>query len=79
MPEAAEIAIIDEAMIPAGAAAGNGASGNGESRGEVLRMRATAYDLSVESCGKDRSIRSMGSLTAAPGQRQAEQSLWTRR
>ncbi len=54
MPEAAEIAIIDEAMIPAGAAAGNGASGNGESRGEVLRMRATAYDLSVESCGKDR-------------------------
>jgi 3D (Asp-Asp-Asp) domain-containing protein len=36
------------------AANGNETAESGGNSGEVLRMRATAYDLSVESCGKDK-------------------------
>jgi 3D (Asp-Asp-Asp) domain-containing protein len=53
MAEELTAAFMD--MIPAGAAAGNEAGGYEEGSGEVLRMKATAYDLSVESCGKDRN------------------------
>lgn len=45
-----DTAVVADDVTAAAAAAG----GEGESRGEVLRMRATAYDLSVESCGKER-------------------------
>lgn len=52
--EPAGIAMADKAMIPAGVPAADEGKERGEIRGEVLRMTATAYDLSVESCGKDR-------------------------
>jgi 3D (Asp-Asp-Asp) domain-containing protein len=54
MPETAGIVVVDEAMIPAGTAIITDAAGYGDNTGEVMMMRATAYDLSVESCGKDR-------------------------
>ena len=49
-----ETTSIFEDMTPLSAAVGNDVGRIGENGGEMIRMRATAYDLSVESCGKDR-------------------------
>jgi 3D (Asp-Asp-Asp) domain-containing protein len=52
--KAERITSVVESIMPENAQDADEAAFSEESGREVLRMRATAYDLSVESCGKDR-------------------------
>lgn len=57
LTQTGDIAIIEQEEIPAGAVVPADPQKNGNS---VLKMKATAYDLSFESCGKDRSHPAYG-------------------